>query len=188
MAMPAPDYAPQSALVDVVEALLALDTPPGYRAELIDLEIIVTPPPDGNHQMAISRINRQIYRYASIKVDIAANKGLISPTGRLIPDATVGPEGIFAGQDPWMPTNDVLLVVEVTSAKPQRDREDKRKSYAVAGIPLYLLVDRQQSTVVLHSEPDMDTGDYLTVHSAPYGKDVQLPAPFDFALETGDLP
>jgi len=85
-----------------------------------------------------------------------------------------------------MPTDGVLLVVEVTSNNPHKDREDKRKGYAAAGIPLYLLVDRQQRVVVLHSDPDGDTGDYLTTHNAPYGKDVPLPAPFDFALETSD--
>lgn len=188
MAMPAPDYAPPSAPVDVVEAFLALNTPPGYRAELIDREIIVTPPPDGNHETALSKLIWRIARSSSVELAIAPNKGLITPSGRFIPDLTVGLEGTFADQEAWMPTEGVLLVVEVTSNNPNRDRETKRKGYAAAGIPLYLLVDRQQRTVVLHSEPDGNAGDYLSVHYEPYGKDVLLPAPFDFALETGDLP
>lgn len=188
MAMPAPDYAAPSAPVDVLEAFLALDTPPGYRAELIDGEIIVTPPPDGNHETAFSKIMKQIVRRSSADLDVSAHKGLITPLGRFIPDLTIGPEGIFADKEPWMSTEGVLMVMEVTSRDPNRDRVAKRKGYAAAGIPLYLLLDRQERSVVLHSEPDLDAGDYLIVHNASYGKDVPLPAPFDFALETVDLP
>jgi Uma2 family endonuclease len=35
---------------------LTLETPEGYRAELTDGEIVVTPPPDGNHGRTIWRI------------------------------------------------------------------------------------------------------------------------------------
>ncbi|HEV2783718.1 MAG TPA: Uma2 family endonuclease [Actinophytocola sp.] len=186
MALPASDYAPPAPR-DVLEAFLSMETPPGYRAELIDGEIIVTPPPDGNHETASSKIIQQIVRRSSMDLDLSANKGLITPSGRFIPDLTVGPEGAFADKEPWMSTEGVLLVVEVTSAHPVRDRTDKRKGYAAAGIPLYLLVDRQQRAVVLHSDPDTEACDYLIVHNASFGKDVPLPEPFNFDLETSSL-
>lgn len=94
---------------------------------------------------------------------------------------------MLADQPPWAPTEGLRLVAEVTSGDPYRDRVVKRRGYATAAIPLYLLVDREQRAVVLHSDPDVDSSDYLDIHNVPYGKDVPLPAPFEFALETSDF-
>lgn len=186
MAMPAPEYAPPPA-PDMLEVFLSLETPPGFRAELIDREIIVTPPPDGNHESVLNKIIRQIHRHPTIDFDVSATKGVITPSGRFIPDLTVCPDGTFEDEEPWMPPDSILLVAETTSTNPGRDRWAKRKGYAAAGIPLYLLVDREQRTVVLHSDPDVDSGDYLDIHNVPFGKDVPLPTPFDFVLETKDF-
>lgn len=169
----------------LLEAFLALQTPEGFRAELIEGEIVVTPPPDGDHETAVGRIVRQVFRGCERELDFAGTKGLIVPGGRYIPDAAFGPSGVFAGQPSWMEPNGVLMVVEVTSVRPQKDRESKRRGYAAAGIPLYLLVDRDLARVVLHSEPQ--DGDYHQAVWAPFGKPLDLPAPFDFALRTDEL-
>ncbi|GAA2052781.1 hypothetical protein GCM10009757_27120 [Streptomyces cheonanensis] len=67
----------------------------------------------------------------------------------------------------------------------ERDRTLERRCYARAGIPLYLLCDRELETVTLHSEPG--SNDYRTVLSVTYGKSLLLPEPFGFELETADL-
>ena len=72
---------------------LNLDTPEGYRAELIDGEIVVSPPPDGNHRLDIWLILDQIRRSSSTRMQDSANSGLVVPSekvpdaGRVIPDA-----------------------------------------------------------------------------------------------------
>jgi hypothetical protein len=53
---------------------------------------------------------------------------------------------------------------------------------AVARIPLYLLIDRQQSQVTLFGEPVRD--DYFTMTVAAFGAVVKLPAPV--LLHAGD--
>lgn len=177
----------------LLEGFLALDTPEGFRAELIEGEIVVTPPPDGDHEDCISHIVRQVIRASRTDMDFSGNKGLRLRTGpgctrnHVIPDATFAPRELrlFRGAESWMPSDGVAMVVEVTSTRPHADREAKRRCYAGAGIPLYLLVDRDASSVTLLSDPG--NGDYRQLCTLPFGKPLPLPEPFGFDLETSDL-
>ncbi|MFG2842449.1 Uma2 family endonuclease [Kitasatospora sp. NPDC048296] len=170
---------------EVLQAFLRLDTPPGFKAELVEGDIVVTPPPDGEHETAFSLLNRQFMRKAEVEFDLSGNKGLIVPTGRFIPDGTVSPVGHFLNANSWADPSGVLLVFEVTSTNPIKDREQKRRGYAAAGIPCYLLVDRGKGMVTLFTEPKGD--DYVARNEVPFGKPVDLPAPFSFTLDTAPL-
>lgn len=68
------------------------------------------------------------------------------------------------------------MAVEVTSNDAdtdQRDRVDEPDGYAAAGIPVYLLVDRDECTLVVHSEPQR--GRYRMRRVWTYGEAVELP-------------
>ncbi len=177
----------------LLEGFLAMDTPEGFRAELIEGEIVVTPPPDGDHEDYIGLIVDQVARRARTRMQFSGNKGLKlrsgggCPKNHAVPDGTFAPLDLrlFRGAAPWMPCEGIALVVEVTSTKPQADREAKRRCYARGGIPLYLLIDRDAGSVTLFSDPeDADYRQHLTI---PYGKPLPLPEPFAFDLETGDF-
>ncbi|MFE2726589.1 Uma2 family endonuclease [Kitasatospora sp. NPDC059327] len=170
---------------DALRAFLELDTPPGFKAELIEGEIVVTPPPDGSHETAFSLLNRQFMRKTDAEFDLAGNKGLITPKGRYIPDGTISPVGHFENSDSWAPATGVLLVFEITSTNPGKDRGPKRHGYAAADIPCYLLVDRGEGTVTLFTGPEGE--DYITRSQVPFGKPLDLPAPFSFTLDTAPL-
>ncbi|OLO33659.1 hypothetical protein PZ61_0226355 [Streptomyces sp. MNU77] len=177
----------------LLEGFLALDTPEGFRAELIEGEIVVTPPPDGDHEDYIGLIVDQVARRARTRMQFSGNKGLKlrsgggCPKNHAIPDGTFAPLELrlFRGAESWMAPEGVALVVEVTSTKPQADREAKRRCYARGGIPLYLLIDRDDSSVTLFSDPEND--DYRQLLTIPYGKPLPLPEPFAFDLETSDF-
>ncbi|MGX1673018.1 Uma2 family endonuclease [Streptomyces sp. NPDC055400] len=177
----------------LLEGFLSLDTPEGFRAELIEGEIAVTPPPDGDHEDYINLIVKQVIRRSRTDMDFSGNKGLKLPSGgacprnHLIPDGTFAPteRRLFRGAESWMPCEGVALVAEVTSTKPHQDREAKRRCYAHGGIPLYLLIDREKSSVTLHSDPE--NGDYRQSCTMPFGKAIALPEPFAFDLETSDF-
>ncbi|MBO8184553.1 Uma2 family endonuclease [Streptomyces spirodelae] len=177
----------------LLEGFLALDTPEGYRAEFIEGDIVVTPPPDGDHESHISVVVKQVTRKSATDMDVSGNKGLKlerggrCPKNYVIPDATWTPTSarLFWGAEPWMPAEGVAMVAEVTSTRPERDRDTKRHCYALAGIPLYLLVDRERGSVTLFSEPGND--DYQQVVTMPFGKEIEVPAPFSMTLETTDF-
>ncbi|WP_405019297.1 Uma2 family endonuclease [Kitasatospora sp. NBC_00070] len=170
---------------DLLEAFLALETPEGFKAELIDGEIIVTPPPDTNHEIAIGRFVRQVFRNCAADLDFAPGIGLVVPGGRFIPDGTFIERGAMADRESWSEPMGVLMVLEVTSSRPEKDREAKRKGYAAARIPLYLLVDRQRNELVLYGDPG--AGDYASALRVVLGAVLPLPEPFGFALDTADL-
>ncbi|WP_328428131.1 Uma2 family endonuclease [Streptomyces sp. NBC_00443] len=177
----------------LLEGFLALDTPEGFRAELIEGEIVVTPPPDGDHEDCIGLILEQVYLNSRTRMQFAGTKGLILPGSgggqkdRVIPDGTFAPRELrlYRGADSWMPCDGVTMVLEVTSTKPRADREAKRRCYARGGIPLYLLVDREASSITLFSDPEKD--DYREHCTRPMGKPLSLPEPFGFELETADF-
>jgi Uma2 family endonuclease len=179
----------------LLEGFLSLDTPEGYRAEFVKGEIIVSPPPLGKHEKILSRINRQVIKQAEVEMDFSGHKGLELGKGNrctrnfLIPDCVYAPLelDLFAEADSWMPADGVAMVVEVTSGNPQKDRGVKRHCYAKAGIPLFLLVDRSEGTVSLFSEPDRDAEDYREDVRVSFGKQVDLPEPFAFSLDTSDF-
>jgi Uma2 family endonuclease len=177
----------------LLEGFLALDTPEGFRAELIEGQIVVTPPPDGEHEKYISRIVRQVIRQSRTDMDFSGNKGLRlrsgggCPKDHVVPDVPFAPIelDLFGNASSWMPCDGVAMVLEVTSTKPKADREAKRRCYARAGIPLYLLVDRDAASVTLFSDPEKD--EYRELCTRPFGKPLALPEPFAFDLETADF-
>jgi Uma2 family endonuclease len=92
------------------------------------------------------------------------------------------------GHGEWADAEPVLMVAEVTSYDcdtDRRDRVEKPRAYAEAGIPVYLLIDRDSCEVTVHSEPDGVR--YEKTQTVPFGKPIVLPEPVGVALDTEPL-
>ncbi|MDG5801561.1 Uma2 family endonuclease [Streptomyces ossamyceticus] len=184
-----PDYT--GASVEQVFELFSATAPKGWRVELIEGEICVTPPANGEHEEIVSELadqvterrgDRSLRNYTGIGLDVPGASG----TGHVVPDLVIAPKGSFSDREEWHDPSPVLLVAEVTSdGTAERDREKKIHGYARAGIPLYLLIDREAGEAVVHSEPSAD--EYAKSSRCKLGLTVALPAPLGFELDTAEF-
>jgi Uma2 family endonuclease len=177
---------------DLREALASLDVLPGFRAELVDGEIIVSPTPDGQHETIIVAVDDWVREAHGLRLH--RNLTLICPEGEYVPDGIAAPKGAFAGREWHSKPDGVVMVLEVTSGdgrsvkSAERDRGPKRTGYAAAGIPLYLLVDRldgRDGRVTIFSEPR--GGDYHCSAAVMIGDQLAVPAPLKGVLDTHEF-
>ncbi|MEU8545079.1 Uma2 family endonuclease [Streptomyces sp. NPDC048717] len=183
------DY--EGASVDQTFELFSAAAPKGWRVELIEGEIYVTPPANSGHEKIVTELVEQVVARRTDKrlrnsTGIGLNVPGASSTGHVIPDLVIAPRDSFEAQENWNPTHSVLLVAEVTSASTaSRDRVQKIRGYARAGIPVYLVIDRQSDEVIVCSDPVGDHYARRTVHRL--GTVVPLPDPLGFAIDTAEF-
>ncbi|HEU5029514.1 MAG TPA: Uma2 family endonuclease [Spirillospora sp.] len=174
---------------DLREAFAALDVMPGFRAELVDGEIILSPAPDGQHETVVVAVDDWVRDVHGLRLH--RNLTLISPQGEYVPDGIAAPKGAFAGREWHSKPDGVVMVLEVTSGgrrdrkSAERDRGPKRRGYAAADIPLYLLIDRLDGKATIFSEPRGD--DYTHSASVALGEDLPVPSPLEGVLPTRDF-
>ncbi|WP_328360710.1 Uma2 family endonuclease [Streptomyces sp. NBC_00457] len=184
-----PDY--EGASVGQVFEFFSATAPKGWRVELIEGEICVTSLGDGGHATVLSELTGQVIdrcndpslrNYTGIGLNVPGDP----ETGHVIPDLVIAPKGSFRNEEEWHDPSAVLLVAEVTSdSTAVRDREKKIRGYARAGIPVYLLIDRQEAEVTVYSEPSGD--EYAQGPKHKLGLAVPLPEPLGFELDTGEF-
>ncbi|MEV6955782.1 Uma2 family endonuclease [Streptomyces sp. NPDC051183] len=170
---------------------LARRAPETVTLEFINGKLGVKPLPDQRHGAIVMWLLRQcmqqrpelaLYPEQGLKVESYR-------TGRARADGALAPYDHYAAQEgEWADPAGTLMVVEVTSFDPdtdQRDRREKCTAYAQAGIPVYLLVDRDTDMLSVHSDPE--GGTYRHSESYAYGKRVILPSPVGITLDTEKL-
>ncbi|MGP4012150.1 Uma2 family endonuclease [Streptomyces sp. 4N124] len=174
-----------------IAAFAAKETDDAVRLEFINGRIGVKKVADGDHNTIVLWLMRRCMQ-ARPDLDLYQGQGLKVEKyreGRARPDAILVPAEHFAGQGEWADSSGVLLVVEVTSYDSDTDRRDRREkpdAYAAAGIPFYLLIDRDACTVKLYSDPVPELG-YGNCRTVPFGNPLVLPEPLGIELDTEKL-
>ncbi|WP_248844373.1 Uma2 family endonuclease [Streptomyces hirsutus] len=169
---------------------LAEAAPETVRLEYINGRVEVKAMPDGNHRSIFMWLLRQCMQQRP-DLDLVPESGLMAEAyrkGRARTDGTLVPVDHFRGDGEWSAPDGSLMTVEITSHDrdtDRRDRVDKPVGYAGADIPVYLLIDRDHHTVVVHSEPK--DGRYRQSRSYPWGATVELPPPVGITLDTERL-
>lgn len=153
---------------------------PGHRVEILQGRLTVTPPPDGSHQLALTKLGRAFDRAGITETGLEYVQGVglwlpTLPADFAIPDFSVVDEDFrdaYVTKNYYAP-NVFRLVVEITSSNWSDDLGPKVECYAQAGIPAYLVVDRKHDEVLLYTEPA--EGKYPDPQRFKRGQDVAVP-------------
>ncbi|MFF3502417.1 Uma2 family endonuclease [Streptomyces sp. NPDC003247] len=166
------------------QAWKAMELPEGYRAEIIEGAIEVSPTGRYSHSQIIFLLREALgdhLRGGDFAVRNDTN--VIHEGSAWVPDLFVvarDPERYVTDDGLGLTAAGVRAVFEVTSPGKrslERDRVRKRREYARAGIPVYVLVDDYdgQGAVTLFTGPRPDEADWEDVHRVPYGTEVTVP-------------
>ncbi|MFB7513164.1 Uma2 family endonuclease [Streptomyces sp. NPDC056144] len=159
----------------------------GNRAQIIEGNIEPATP-TWDHEAAAEAILDQIRpRVRQLGcVTGSGNLDLPGSSNWYVPDIAFVPMAQAKGATALLP-QDTLLIVEVTSeSNRDTDRVVKRKRYAEYNAPLYLVVDRQERSVTVFSEPGR-LGYTRVDGPHPFGTVITLPEPFGIDIDTAEL-
>ncbi|MFJ7121227.1 Uma2 family endonuclease [Streptomyces albogriseolus] len=185
---PTTEHRPQMSVEEFEE--LERRAPETVRLEFINGKVQVKAVTDGNHDQIVAWLQRlcmqhrpELWLYGDRGMKVEAYR-----RGRARPDGVLAPFGFAKGHGDWSEAEGVLMVVEVTSHDSdtdRRDRVEKPGGYAAADIPVYLLIDRDDCSVVVFNQPE--GGRYRHQEKLPFGASVKLPDPVSVTLDTEPL-
>lgn len=162
---------------------------PDRKVEIINGRIVVRELPTLNHAKVILRLLLQLTPFTTergwdpvydVKIFLGAQKD------RYRPDLIVVPALPRMWDDENVYAEETLLVVEVVSnSSRDDDHVTKPNNCAIAGVPLYLVIDGFQNIARLLSHPG-EKG-YQQEHQVTIGEPLDLPEPWKLTIDTGKL-
>ncbi|MBV2152729.1 Uma2 family endonuclease [Kitasatospora sp. SUK 42] len=162
----------------------SLDVPEGFRAEIIEGTITLSPTGSSRHFDVNNRVLEDLFVHLRGSDWRPGNDcNVIDGFKVLIPDVFVAQREIEEIDHPegkGLLASGVLLVVETVSPGAENRRRDhvvKRRAYAAAGIPVYVIIDDHDDggAVTVLTTPDPKRRDYNSSTRVPYGKEAVIP-------------
>lgn len=156
----------------------------GFRYELLDGALLVTPPPELLHQYAAHSLAAAVQRHLPARLAVVTAPGLYyDPRNYRIPDVVVFPRELLGRPRHRLRPTDVVIAVEITSPGSERtDRVLKPAEYAAAGVPHFWRLDLEPLQLVTH---DLDEGVYR--ETGRYDDEVRIEQPVPLILRLADL-
>ncbi|MET8448330.1 Uma2 family endonuclease [Streptomyces sp. NPDC005209] len=185
---------PQVDPIDLLNMFEEAASPMPIRAEYIEETGYLPPQPEHQHNAGAVKL---IVQFHLAGLDTAGmNDGfrVPHPDGRTM--ALVVPDFYVRRRNPteldesyrkthrgWCPIDMLSLVGEVTCTNHEIDTGPKFRTYAAAGVPVYVLIDRHAKTAHCYTDPvlpgDDPTGAYYdTDNKVDLGDPLALPAPY----------
>ncbi|MCC9309652.1 Uma2 family endonuclease [Kitasatospora sp. RB6PN24] len=167
--------------------LEGIEVPEGFRVELINGNVIVSPSRKPLHW----KIQRDLFRQFFLQSDweVGTDQTIRHPdyTDEPQPDFFAMPASAPVDLEGSYPAERMTLVAEVLSRSTRGiDLVDKVELYARFGIPFYLVVDPFKRESTLHCF--LEHGRYGNAVTIEFGRAIALPEPFRFSIDTSAFP
>ena len=191
-----PIMEPVMTQVDPIDLLSAIEeaSPVPIRPEYVEGTVIVPPQPDDNHSDGAGELFYQFrsagFRLVGFGNGYRAAKKDGGTMSLIVPDCYVRhrraselDESYRKVHKGWYPVDMIALVGEVTSSNHWTDTGPKLRTYAAAGIPVYVLINRRTRTAHCYSSPvlpgdDLTEAYYDDETKADLGDPLPLPPPW----------
>ncbi|WP_106972476.1 Uma2 family endonuclease [Streptomyces yerevanensis] len=176
---------PTGAFEDMLRIVEELDTPEGYKAELIRGKIVVSPWSKLRYKKVMKSLRLQLEPHAPEGHDVDVAPFLFTFPGSergFGPDLHVADEYAFDAEGRHADGAALSLVAELTSASTKdADWLDKLDTYGRV-VPVCLVLDMQVGEITAFWDPSPKG--YRSQTTVPFGASLHVPPPFDFDLDT----
>lgn len=167
----------------------ALPPLPGFRAEVIEGTVILSPLGTPEHSWiaadlhdALLPVRRQRGWRGSVG---GVNICIEGPREPVAPDYVLSPADCPRWGQLELMSSGVILVAEVVSpSSVARDHEEKPRLYAQGHVPIYLLIDTLASPQIVTVHHNIQHGTYRTITTVDVGSPIMLPDPVNLELDT----
>ncbi|UZI29633.1 Uma2 family endonuclease [Streptomyces sp. VB1] len=147
--------------------------PEGFKVEIVEGNVYMSPQRDTHWRIILGIIRQLLPRYqedrllSDVRIDFPGLlNGFAPDVAAVTQDASKTADGRWRYQD-------IEFVAEVISrSTAANDYGSKKATYALAGVPVYLIVDPYTGTWHLHTLPKED--EYRSVLSLDFGTPVDL--------------
>lgn len=146
------------------------------RVELLENYVVVKTPHIPPHDSTIQRMLRPLLRSLPDGWDLRVQSAITLSDSEPEPDFAVvrGSSADYESHHPF--ARDVGLLIEVADTSLARDRHDKGRIYATAGIPIYWVVNLVDRQIEVYRQPSPAgaAADYAANHCYRIGDDLPL--------------
>lgn len=170
---------------DLFDALPPL---PGFRAEVIEGNLLVSPAGSPEHTFAALHLYNALSPLCRERGWLSAPNGLTicveGTRDAYVPDYLVVPADCPRWGNEYLSSKVIMAAEVVSPSSVLIDRQEKPRLYAFGGVPIYLLIDPIAKTPTATVYSNITDGAYLRMAPVSLGKPLRLPAPIDYELDT----
>ncbi|EST27814.1 Uma2 family endonuclease [Streptomyces roseochromogenus] len=175
-------------LDDLFERLEKMPVPEGYKVEIVEGTVYMSPQRDTHWQIIMDIVEQLRTKYPRNRLKSDVRIDYPGHLNGFATDVTLMAEGATKSEDGHWHYEDVEFVAEVISKSiAANDYGPKKTAYAVAEVPVYIIADPYQGRCYVYTEPK--GGDYETRTPVDFGTDIDLTGTvIDLTLKTDEFP